>query len=447
MLDGSDAIHGGARHSAAAGPQAAPASGTSHCHGDTRIDCRCQGAAIHTKVSYPQQYGIYAEVETAEAVMRFNPGGEIVYLRGKGRDWPHPQEWLKRTVGDDWVYYSTGGYSGVVEAIGEYYLPNTTYPTNSLLGGHPFELAAVARLLESWPSLLAAAAARLMPQAPAAIREFLALAAGCDPSVLRQRAEQLFAIIGGRVTVLPPDARHVDYDLVPLHISDGCLYKCRFCRVKSERPYRDRTWSEVERQIEDLRRWFGPNTVNYNSLFLGEHDALAADPELIIAAIVRAREVLGLAGSVMAGGNVFLFGSVDSLLHAPPQLFAELDRLPCSVYINIGLESADQETLDKLGKPLAAARVVEAFHRMQEINGNFERIEMTANFVMDEVAAGHIPAMLQLLCDGVPRRRPKGSIYLSPLRVGRPSRSLVMDFYRLKTLSRLPTFLYIIQRL
>jgi hypothetical protein len=55
--------------------------------------------------------------------------------------------------------------------------------------------------------------------------------------------------------------------------------------------------------------------------------------------------------------------------------------------------------------------------------------------------------MLQLLRDGIPRRRSKGSIYLSPLRVGRPSRSLVMDFYRLKTLSRLPTFLYIIQRL
>ncbi len=247
--------------------------------------------------------------------------------------------------------------------------------------------------------------------------------------------------------MLPPDARHVDYDLVPLHISDGCLYKCRFCRVKTDRPYRDKEWGEIERQIEGLRRWFGPNTVNYNSLFLGEHDALAADPDLIIAAIVRAREVLGLGGSVMAGGNVFLFGSVDSLLHAPPRLFAELERLPCAVYINIGLESADQETLDKLGKPLAAARVVEAFHRMQEINGNFERIEMTANFVMDELAAGHIPAMLQLLRDGIPRRRPKGSIYLSPLRVGRPSRSLVMDFYRLKTLSRLPTFLYIIQRL
>ncbi|MBB5347379.1 radical SAM protein [Desulfoprunum benzoelyticum] len=447
MLDGSDSCRGGVCRSAAVSPQPAAPVVTSHCQGDTRIDCLCRGAATYAKVSYPQQYGIYAEIETAAAVMRFNPGGEIVYLRGKGRDWPHPQEWLKRTIGDDWIYYSTGGYSGVVEAIGEYYLPNTPYPTNSLLGGHPFELDAVTRLIESWPALLAEATARLLPQAPAAVRDFLARAGGCDPAVLRQRAEELFAIIGGRVTVLPPDARHVDYDLVPLHISEGCLYKCRFCRVKTERPYRDREWDEVERQIAALRRWFGGNTVNCNSLFLGEHDALAADPELIIAAIVRAREELGLGDSVMTGGNVFLFGSVDSLLHAPSRLFAELERLPCSVYINIGLESVDQETLDKLGKPLAAARVVEAFHRMQEINGNFERIEITANFVMDDLAAGHLPAMLQLLRDGVSRRRPKGSIYLSPLRIGRPSRSLVMDFYRLKTLSRLPTFLYIIQRL
>lgn len=447
MLDGSDSSIGGVCRSPAISLQPAPPIVTSHSQDDIRVDCRCRGAATYAKVSYPQQYGIYAELETAEAVMRFNPGGEIVYLRGKGRDWPHPQEWLKRTIGDDWIYYSTGGYSGVVEAIGEYYLPNTPYPTNSLLGGHPFELAAVTRLIEAWPSLLDEAAARLMPGAPAAVRDFLALAEGCAPTVLRRRAEQLFAIIGGRVTVLPPDARHVDYDLVPLHISDGCLYKCRFCRVKTDRPYQDKGWGEIERQIEDLRRWFGGSRVNYNSLFLGEHDALAADPAMIIAAITRAREVLDLGGSVMAGGNVFLFGSVDSLLHAPPQLFTELDRLPCSVYINIGLESADQEALDKLGKPVAAARVVEAFHRMQEINGRFDRIELTANFVMDELTAGHMPAMLQLLRDSLPRNRPKGSIYLSPLRVGRPSRSLVMDFYRLKNLSRLPTFLYIIQRL
>ncbi|KAB2888980.1 MAG: radical SAM protein [Desulfobulbaceae bacterium] len=418
-----------------------------HDHGDCAIRLYCRGTGRYAKVSYPQQYGIYSEIETAEAVMRFNLKGEIVYLRGKGQDWPHPQEWLKRTIGNDWLYYSTGGYNGVVEAIGEYYLPNTPYPTNSLLGGRPFELPAVSQLIASWPDLLAEAVAELSPGLPGHAREILARMLSNDPQALQARAAELFAINGGRVTVLPPDARHVDYDVVPVHVNEGCLYKCRFCRVKSERPYRRRPWDEVEIQIQRLRDWFGGDTVNVNSLFLGEHDALAAGSEMILAAIDRARAVLGLADSAMAGGNVFLFGSVDSLLAAPASLFEALDRSSCQVYINVGLESVDQESLDQLGKPLAAARVMQAFHRIQEINGSLAGVEVTANFIMDDLAPGHLPSLVKLLGEGVAKTRSKGCIYLSPLAVGSPSRSKVMDFYRLKQLSRLPTFLYIIQRL
>ena len=415
--------------------------------GNSRFTLTQRGAGHYAKVSYPQQYGIYSEIETAAAVMRFNLRGEIVYLRGKGHDWPHPQEWLKRTLGNDWIYYSTGGYNGVVEAIGEYYLPNTPYPTNSLLGGRPFELPAVGRLIASWPGLLAEAAAELSPGLPDHAREFLARMLANDPQALQARAAELFAINGGRVTVLPPDARHVDYDVVPVHVSEGCLYKCRFCRVKSERPYRRRPWEEVEIQIQRLRDWSGGDVVNFNSLFLGEHDALAAGAEAIVPAIDRARAVLGLADSAIAGGNVFLFGSVDSLLAAPASLFEALNRSSCQVYINVGLESVDQESLDRLGKPLAAARVSQAFHRIQEINGSFTAVEVTANFIMDDLAPGHLPSLVRLLGETLPKTRSKGCIYLSPLAVGRPSRAKVMEFYRLKTLSRLPTFLYIIQRL
>ena len=415
--------------------------------GNSRFTLTQRGAGHYAKVSYPQQYGIYSEIETAAAVMRFNLRGEIVYLRGKGHDWPHPQEWLKRTLGNDWIYYSTGGYNGVVEAIGEYYLPITPYPTNSLLGGRPFELPAVGRLIASWPGLLAEAAAELSPGLPDHAREFLARMLANDPQALQARAAELFAINGGRVTVLPPDARHVDYDVVPVHVSEGCLYKCRFCRVKSERPYRRRPWEEVEIQIQRLRDWSGGDVVNFNSLFLGEHDALAAGAEAIVPAIDRARAVLGLADSAIAGGNVFLFGSVDSLLAAPASLFEALNRSSCQVYINVGLESVDQESLDRLGKPLAAARVLQAFHRIQEINGSFTAVEVTANFIMDDLAPGHLPSLVRLLGETLPKTRSKGCIYLSPLAVGSPSRSKVMDFYRLKNLSRLPTFLYIIQRL
>jgi hypothetical protein len=59
----------------------------------------------------------------------------------------------------------------------------------------------------------------------------------------------------------------------------------------------------------------------------------------------------------------------------------------------------------------------------------------------------HTLSMLDLVRGGIRLPRPKGSIYLSPLKFGSPSREVLFDFYHLKTQSRLPMFLYIIQRL
>ena len=189
--------------------------------------------------------GSFRRLRPADAVLRFNLNDEIIYRQGKGREWPHPQEWLKRTMGNDWIYYSTGGYTGVFEAIGEYYLPNTPYPTNSLLGGRPFLLPAVSSMIDSWPSLLREAADRL-GAAPAGIRDFLTRALANDPESAAGKGRGLRQITGGRVTVLPPDARHVDYDVIPLAIAEGCLYKCRFCRVKSNRPFREKSRAEID---------------------------------------------------------------------------------------------------------------------------------------------------------------------------------------------------------
>ncbi len=414
---------------------------------DIRICLKRRGADRYAKVSYPQRYGMYSELETADAVLQFNLNHEIIGARGKGREWPHPQEWLKRTMGNDWIYYSTGGYTGVFEAIGEYYLPNTPYPTNSLLGGQPFLLPAVRAMIKSWYSLLGDAAAS-MGTAPEPVRQFFSKALANDPDVLQKRAESLFQISGSRASVLPPDARHVDYDVIPINIAEGCLYKCRFCRVKTNRPFRQKSREEIDLQIKGLQGWYGENLVNYVSLFLGEHDALAVSPGLILETIEKALTAFDFAAAYMKGSNIFLFGSVDSLLHTPRQFWSDLARLPCSVYLNIGLESADQESLDKLGKPVRTGQIVEAFALMQGINCRYANIEITANFIMDEnLPDNHYPSFLALVRDGLERVKSKGSIYLSPQRIDSPSRVQVMEFHKLKILSRLPTFLYIIQRL
>ncbi len=409
------------------------------------IEVNCRGSREYTKISFPVKYGIFSRLETHDYIFEFNLNHEIRHARSKKKTWHHPSEWLKRTMGNDWVYYSTGGYSGVFEAIGEYYLPNLMYPTNSLLGGKPFEEAEIHDIVTNWPDILSGLQNNALPEEGS---EQLWNIRQKTPRILQQKAQTLFDIIGSRVTVMPPDARHVDYNIIPLTIADGCLYKCNFCKVKNKKPFSIRSTADLDHQMMALKELYGKDIVNYNALFLGEHDALNAPAGLIIETARNAFDVFGFHSSVMKDSFLFMFASVDSFLNADPFLFEGLKKLPFQTFINIGLESCDKTTLDLLGKPITPHKVKTAFEKAQKINNTIADIEITCNFVMDEsLPAGHYESLLSLIRESSQRTKPKGCIYLSPLKFGNPSREILYDFYKLKALSRFPTFLYLIQRL
>ena len=411
------------------------------------IELNCLGVREYTQISYPIKYGIFSRLETRDLIMEFDLNHEIRHARGKTAQWIHPQEWLKRTKGNDWIYYSTGGYAGVFESIGEYYLPNLMYTTNSLLGGKPFKEPEVNRLSARWHETLAGIKMD-RDTMPGPVAQWVDEVLSKTPENLAHRAARLFDIPGGRVTVLPPDARHSDYDVIPLTISDGCLYKCRFCKVKNKKVFTERSRQDIDDQLDQCKALYGRDLINYNSVFLGEHDALNASGDLILYAAHKAHERLDFCRSIMKKPSLYFFGSVDALLNAHEALFEGLGRLEFQTYINIGLESADQETLDRIGKPITREKVIRAFDRMQKINQSYPSIEMTGNFIMDEgLPRNHNISMMELVREKLKFTQPKGSIYLSPLRFGQPSREVLFDFYHLKTRSRLPMFLYIIQRL
>ncbi len=414
---------------------------------DLTIELNITGSVEYTKVSYPVRYGRFSRLTTHDWIMEFDLNGEIRHAKGKGKRWPDPQEWLKRTKGNDWIYYSTGGYAGVVEAIGEYYLPNLMYTTNSLLGGKPFNDPEILKFCQQWqPTLAGLDLPR--PDMPESAAQWCRQVLSNRPEALEQKAQALFDISGARVTVLPPDARHSDYDVLPVTISDGCLYKCRFCKVKNKKPFTPRTRQDIDRQLAQLKILYADDLVNYNALYLGEHDALNAPADLILYTADNAYKILELDKSVMKSPCLYLFGSADALLNAEDRLFTALEASPYHTFINIGLESADQETLDLIGKPLTSKKVMAAFDRMLQINKKFSRVEISCNFIMDEnLPKGHAASMMALVREKLPFVQPKGTVYLSPLRFGRPSREVLFDFYYLKTKSRLPMFLYIIQRL
>lgn len=412
-----------------------------------------EGSREFSKVSYPIRYGRYAEIKTPEYIFQYNLKGEIKYIQGRGQGWPHPAEWLKRTVANDWIYYWAGGYSSVYDFFGEHYIPCLSYPSNPISGFNPFEDSAVSSAIEACQELLAQLASLTSGSLSQGLRDFLVLVTESDADTLRLRSHRLHKLIGGRVTVLPPDTRHVDYEVIPIIVADGCLYNCGFCRVKTGQDFSPRAKRDILRQIRELEDFYAQDLRNYNAIFLGHHDALCAGKELLEFAAERAYEVFGFERSNLRGAYLFLFGSVDSLINSEGALFDLLEGLPFSTYINIGLESADTATLAALRKPLSVETVGEAFARMLDINRRHETIEVTANFVFGgDLPRSHMSSFLDLARNRLDRFYSKGAIYLSPLIDGRTrdkeaKRGMLRRFYEIKTLSPLPTFLYLIQRL
>lgn len=412
-----------------------------------------EGSREFSKVSFPVRYGRFSEIKTPNTIYQFNLNGEIKYIQGIGRGWPHPAEWLKRTVGNDWVYYSAGGYKGIDDYFGEYYFPCLSYPSNSVIDEDPLNDPSIIRARKSLQALRKKIDKLISGAEPGRLKDFLTGVMKNDEKILRHKADQLHRLIGGRVTVLPPDTRHVDYEVIPVIVADGCLYRCGFCRVKTGQDFTPRRAGDIVRQIKNLKRYYGKDLHNYNAVFLGQHDALSAGRELLELAAQKAYELFDFEHSYLKGASLFLFGSIDSIIYSEEKLFESLDRLPFSTYINVGLESNDPPTLEGLKKPVSVGQVREAFLRISDINKRYEKIEVTGNFVFGkDLPTSHFPSLLELIGDRPDPSRNKGAIYLSPLmeegmRGKEDKRELLRRFLRLKIESRLPTFIYLIQRL
>ena len=234
------------------------------------ISVEKQSPAKITKASFPLRYGTYSEIRTSDHEFRFNLNGEIKFIRGLNMNWPHPAEQLKRTDGNDWVYYSVGDQSsedGVISWMGEYYLPCLPYPSNPVWEvdylSNPSIMNAFAAWSQLYADLYGTKRNTLHPKA----EDLIQLILSNDDRVLHDRSQQLCAIIDQSVSVLPPDTRHVDYEILPLMIADGCLYHCDFCCVKTEQHFRVRSKSQIMDQIHQLIEYYGRNLKNYGTMY------------------------------------------------------------------------------------------------------------------------------------------------------------------------------------
>ena len=423
----------------------------SSCLNNLSISVEKQEPGKITKASFPLRYGKYSEIKTSEYEFLFNLNGEIKFIRGLNVNWPHPAEQLKRTDGNDWVYYSVGDDSsekGIISYLGEYYLPCLPYPSNAVWEINYLSNPSVMNAFAEWSQLYANLYMAQKERLPSKAKDLIGLILNNDDRVLYERSQKLKTILGERISVLPPDTRHVDYEIIPLIIADGCLYHCRFCCVKSAQQFKARSRTDILEQIRQLEAFYGRNLENYNALFLGNHDALAAGIELINMAATEAGKSFGFEGPGRKKPLLFLFGSVNSLLTSENPLFEKLKYLPFYIYINIGFESINAPTLAFIGKPVDASKVRDAFQKMLEINIAYENIEITGNFLMGEqLSPEHYQTLVELLQDVSAPSHGKGAIYLSPLKDSPKKRELLPQFFEIKNQSQLPAYIYLIQRL
>lgn len=415
------------------------------------ISVERQGFARSAKASFPLRYGRYSEIRTSEYEFLFNLNGEIKFIRGLNTSWPHPSEQLKRTAGNDWVYYTVGDRSddnGIISWLGSYYLPCLPYPSNSIWEINYLSKPEIMNALAAWSQLYGDLCMSTKDGLHTKVKELINRVIENHDGVLHERSRILNQIIGGEVSVLPPDTRHVDYEIIPLIVADGCLYHCNFCCVKSASNFQPRSRFNIFEQIKKLKDFYGRDMENYNGLFLGNHDALAAGEELIADSASEAYSAFKLERPGGITPLLFLFGSVHSLLKCGNGLFERLSQLPFYIYINIGMESNDTPTLEHIGKPVDKTYVSEAFKKMLDINATYQNIEVTANFLIGEgLSDEHYQSLKTLLDDPVAASHGKGTIYLSPLKDSPKKRELLPLINKIQKQSKMPVYVYLIQRL
>jgi len=146
-----------------------------------------------------------------------------------------------------------------------------------------------------------------------------------------------------------------------VQVTEGCAYnRCLFCPMYKGKKFRVHSPQEIAAHLDDLSSAFGPDQPR---VFLADGDALVMDTGDLLAAIE------GVKNTFPAARRFATYGSVFSLAGKSRDDLLRLKTAGLRT-IYLGIESGDEETLQRVGKYMEVPRMVEVCRRVVDAGLN-----------------------------------------------------------------------------
>ncbi len=140
-----------------------------------------------------------------------------------------------------------------------------------------------------------------------------------------------------------------------LQVSLGCSHnKCTYCAMYDhpEQPFRIKKWEIIAADIEEASTWSQKGHI-VRRVFLCDGDALILPQEFLVKVLTTLRQ------KIPTVRRVGIYGDARSILRKSPEQLARLHELGLGIVYH-GVESGDDEVLQRVNKGSTAAQAVES---------------------------------------------------------------------------------------
>jgi len=142
-----------------------------------------------------------------------------------------------------------------------------------------------------------------------------------------------------------------------LRVTQGCSYnKCTCCATYKETPFKERSYEEIAGEIRKINK---RDKESVHRIFLGDGDALVAEPEVL-------QKVLAFAESTFPNlKNVSIYATPQALLDKSEKSLVTL-RTAGLKNIYMGIDSGSDEILTNLKKGVESEEILKASRKAMD---------------------------------------------------------------------------------